>query len=315
MQANVISKRLCAIAAYCCGFIVAAGQAQEQPAAPSIPAAEKPFYDSAQAFVNAYAKRDARAIGEMFTEDAEMYDEFGEQTVGRDAIVAMFQDVFTSNPEALIHEIQIERIRAVTPNVALEEGYVIGAESSDAPRHRSRYVALHLKGADGKWRINTLKDTPREKLNRREQLEQLAWLLGDWVNEDSDAVVHTSCGWSEDGNYLLRKFRIETRDGRVLNGVQRIGWDESVNKLRSWTFDSEGGFFRGLWTKKDDRWLLTASGVTADGKTASATSVYTRIDAEMVTWQFTSFIVGDEVRNDTEKVTMVKRPPAPLGSN
>jgi uncharacterized protein (TIGR02246 family) len=289
--------------------------AQEKPApekaAEQIPTEEKPFWDSAQAFVDAYAKRDSAAIGMLFTKDAEFYDEFGELTEGRDAIAAMFQDVFDSAADALIDEIRIERVRHITDDVALEEGIVVSSEAADSPHFQSRYVALHTKGEDGKWRINTLKDYPRENVSRRDQLQQLAWLVGEWVNEDPNTVVHTKCDWSADGNYLLREFTVQTQDDREMNGRQRIGWDPALKKLRSWTFDSEGGFFNGLWTKDKNRWLLTSAGVSANGATVTATSVYTPVDNEMITWQYRSLIVGGDVRTASEPVTMVKRPPAP----
>ena len=51
-----------------------------------VSANQKPFRQSAQAFVDAYAKRDAKAIGQLFTNDAEFRDEVGELTVGREDI-------------------------------------------------------------------------------------------------------------------------------------------------------------------------------------------------------------------------------------
>ncbi len=277
----------------------------------AIPENEKPFWASAQAFLDAYAKRDANAIGELFTQDAEFFDEFGERTEGRENIVAMFQDVFDTSAVASIEEINIQRVRHISPTVAIEEGIVVGSVEAGGPRYTNRYVALHTKGDDGKWRINTLKDHPREGGPRKEQLAQISWILGEWVNQDSDSVVHTNCDWSEDGNYLLRRFTVQTFDGREMNGVQRIGWDPARKKLRSWTFDSEGGFFNGLWTKQGSQWLLTIGGTTAEGKTVTGTAVYRIVDSEMITWQYRNLIVGDEVRSDSEPVTMVRRPPSP----
>ena len=46
---------------------------ESSPTTPAIPAREQPFWDSAQAFVDAYANRDAVAIGNMFTEDCLLY--------------------------------------------------------------------------------------------------------------------------------------------------------------------------------------------------------------------------------------------------
>jgi len=301
----------------------AAGQSPpplaDQPALasePSIEVAEehKPFLASAQAFVDAYAKGDAAAIGNMFTADAEFLDEFGELTQGREAIIAVFDNVFRNSENATIDEIAIERIRKITDRVVMEEGVVLAAESPDHVRTQSRYVALHTLEADGKWRINSLKNLPASTVGRKEQLEQLSWLTGNWVNEDDNSVVHTTCSWSEDGNYLLRRFNVQTRDGSEMNGVQRIGWDPARKKIRSWTFDSHGGFFSGLWTKHGKEWLLTSAGVTASGETVTATTAYTLHDAEMVTWQYRSLIVAGSVQENMEPITMVKRPPPPTRS-
>lgn len=293
-------------------YVVAQEGSESTEPVANIPAEEKPFWDSAQAFVDAYAARDAKAIGQMFTEDAEFLDEFGELTQGREAIEALFDLVFVNHPEALVEEIQIHRVRFLSDTIAIEEGTVVSSASPDVPTHRSRYVAIHTKGEDGKWLINTLKDFPRQPADRQEQLSQLAWMVGDWVNEDDESVVHTTCDWSPDGNYLMRHFTMQLHDGGELSGVQRIGWDPALKKLRSWTFDSQGGFFQGLWTQNGSQWLLNLHGVTSDGESVTGTSVYTVIDAEMVTWNFDNLIVGGEIRGNTEPITMVKRPPAPL---
>jgi len=280
----------------------------------TIPAAEKPFWESAQAFVDAYSNRDAKAIGELFTEDAEFLDEFGEMTKGREAIIEMFQDVFDTGAQAMIEQIHIDRVKPINESVVFETGEIVASDYLNGPVYRNGYVAIHLKGDDGKWRINTLKDRPREEGNRRDQLEQLSWLVGSWVNEDDESVVHTDCEWSEDGNFLLRNFTVETYDGRTLKGVQRIGWDAKQKKLKSWTFDSEGGHLTGEWTRDGNRWLLVNSGVNAEGKSVSGTAVYTVIDEEMITWQLQNMIIGEEIVSEGPLVTMVRPPPAPKGN-
>ena len=323
MKQNTLLASLALLIAFVAFSPDATGQTTRQPAVPAETAPaigtstivvadeHKPFLASAQAFVDAYAKRDATAIGSMFTAEAEFLDEFGQRTQGREAIIALFDNVFQNSQEASIDEIAIERIRKITDRVVMEEGVVFTLESSNDVRNQSRYVALHTLEKDGKWRINSLKNLPNSSVSRQEQLMQLAWLVGDWVNEDSESVVHTTCNWSEDGNYLLRRFTIRTRDGNEMNGVQRIGWDPARKKIRSWTFDSQGGFFNGLWTKHDKQWLVNSAGVTASGDTVTSTSLYTLHDPEMVTWQYRSLIVAGDVRENMEPVTMVKRPPIP----
>ena len=60
-----------------------------------------------------------------------------------------------------------------------------------------------------------------------------------------------------------------------MKGSQRIGWDPSAKRLRSWVFDSEGGFGEGVWSKSGNQWIAKMTGVTSDGKTASSTNVIT----------------------------------------
>jgi uncharacterized protein (TIGR02246 family) len=285
-------------------------EAETQVAETEAAEKERPFRQKAQDFVDAYAKRDSDAIGHLFTENAEFYDEFGELTVGRDAIVKMFQEVFDTTPDALLDEINIERVRFISDGVALEEGVVATTEYPGGAREISRYIALHVKENDGEWRINTLKDFTREKGTRSEQLSQLAWLVGEWVSEDPSSVVHTTCEWSADGNFLLRRFTVKIADKPVMNGVQRIGWDPIRREIRSWVFDSEGGYVEGTWKRNGEQWLVASRGFNAAGEAASGVAVYTIFDAERITWQHRNLVVGNELREDTAPIVMVRRPPA-----
>ncbi|MDA7503807.1 SgcJ/EcaC family oxidoreductase [bacterium] len=276
-----------------------------------IPEPEKPFWKSAQDFVDAYADRDAQAIGQLFTKDAEFLDELGVRTHGRDSIISRFNEAFSISPDVLIESIDITSVKYLGDSVALEEGFVISSESVDHARTSNRYAAIHQKGEDGNWRIAVLKDFPREDLGRGEQLVQLSWMVGDWVNESANTIVETSCQWSDDGNYLLRKFVVKTADGREMSGVQRTGWDPIHKKLRAWTFDSEGGFFNGFWTRTDDGWLLTSAGVSSEGETVTSSAIYHIVSAERLIWNYQSLIVGDEIRESHEPVTMVRKSPKP----
>ncbi|TWT50108.1 SnoaL-like domain protein [Thalassoglobus neptunius] len=285
--------------------------AATEEAAFEVPEEEKPFWESAQAFVDAYSARDAEAIGNLFTEDAEFFDELGVSTTGRDNIVARYQYAFESSPEAMIESIHIVGVRHLSDKMALEKGTVVASASADSPRFMAHYHAIHKLGEDGTWRIHILRNSPREDLGRGEQLAQLSWMLGDWINEDPETTVHTTCEWSEDGNFLLRRFNVMTRNGLQMNGVQRTGWDPIHKKLRTWTFDSEGGFFTGFWTKSDAGWILTSAGVTASGETVTSTATYQIIDSEMVVWQYNNLIIGDAVHGAGEPVTMVRSAPSP----
>ena len=139
----------------------------------------------------------------------------------------------------------------------------------------------------------------------------MEWLLGDWVDEGEHSLVNFSCQSTDNGNFLNRKFTVVISGHEAMSGTQRIGWDPLTGKLRAWIFDSEGGYAEGIWHRDGDTWILKSTGVTADGQTASSTSIYTFVDAHTMTWQSVHHEVGGVQLPDTEIVTIVRQAPAP----
>jgi hypothetical protein len=159
--------------------------------------------------------------------------------------------------------------------------------------------------------IASVRDFPEEtQPTAHDQLQPLAWLVGDWVDQSGDAKVETSCRWTEDGNFLVQDFVIKIRGGAETRGTQRIGWDPLKHTIRAWAFDHSGGFGESTWTPVDDRWVIKAEGVTPDGKAASATRILTPISPDLFELTSMSRIVGQEVLPDAS-VRVARRPPAP----
>ncbi len=122
-----------------------------------------------------------------------------------------------------------------------------------------------------------------------------------------------SCQWSEDGNYLLRKFVVTMAGETVLDTEQRLGWDPLSKKIKSWSFDSDGGTGEGYWTEIEGRWIVKTTAVLPDGQTASATVVYQPIDDDQFLMRGLDRIVGDGYAPDFE-ATIVKKPPQPAAA-
>ncbi len=57
-------------------------------------------------------------------------------------------------------------------------------------------------------------------------------------------------------------------------GSQIIGWDPYAQTIRSWLFDSDGGFGVGRWTPAGNRWTVKTLSVLPDGRRGSATNIY-----------------------------------------
>jgi hypothetical protein len=67
-----------------------------------------------------------------------------------------------------------------------------------------------------------------------------------------------------------------------VEGWQIIGWDPVEERIRSWTFDGEGGFAEGWWTREGDRWLLRETGITPDGSRTGAENTIRRIGSRSI---------------------------------
>lgn len=96
-----------------------------------------------------------------------------------------------------------------------------------------------------------------------------------------------------------------------MTGSQRIGWDPLAKQIRSWVFDSQGGFGDGLWTRDGDQWTVKLNGVRRDGKVASATNVYLHVSKGRAVFESRDRVVGGEAMPDSGAIPIVRQPPKP----
>ncbi|HEV3083920.1 MAG TPA: SgcJ/EcaC family oxidoreductase [Gemmataceae bacterium] len=272
---------------------------------------ETAIRQTGESFSKAYGRGDAKAVAAHFTPDAEYVDDQGNVFQGRQAIEESLSAFFTENPGCQL-AVDIDTIRFVSPGVAVEDGTTTVTRLGGAPPEHSHYTAMHVK-TDGKWLTASARDhPPKGRRQHSEQLQQLAWLLGDWVDEGDDSIVDFSCQPVHNGNFLMREFTVKIAGEAALSGTQRIGWDPLTGKLQAWTFDSEGGYGQGTWHRIGESWVLKSTGVTADGQTASGTSVFTFVNAHTMTWQAVDHEIEGIRLPDSELFTLVRKPPPPM---
>ena len=262
-------------------------------------------------FDKAYNARDAKSLAEMFSPDAQMIDADGTTVQGREDILKAFEEIFANEPEGVI-ETEVSDLRYLGPAVAIETGRTVLISAPDQPAVINEYTAVHMKSKDGKWLMTMARDTPTEVNDQTENLIPLSFLIGDWVDESADAVVKTTYDWSDGEKFIVGKFSVQLLGEEAFSGTQRIGWDPLARKVRSWVFDSNGGFQEGLWTNRDNQWLVNYRGVSGDGEVTSGTSVMTILDRDRWSWQSRDRIVGSEALDDTPEVFVVRKAPAPV---
>jgi uncharacterized protein (TIGR02246 family) len=284
----------------------------DEPGAPptKYPDEEQALLKTAEAFVQAYAKRDAKAVAALFAPEAEYVDAVGEVFQGRENIEQTIEEFFKAHPDVTLL-LDIASIRFLSPMLAIEDGTTLCTMDNNGTPEESRYTAIHTK-LDGQWQLASVREHGAVSARQHAQrIKQLAWLVGNWVDEDDDSVVHFNCRPSDDGNFMLRDFEVAVGGQTVIHGTQRIGWDPVSGKFRTWTFDSQGGYFDGYLTSDGERWILSSSGVTADGQAASGKAIFTQVNGHTITWQAVDREINGATIEDSEEFTLVKKGPQP----
>jgi uncharacterized protein (TIGR02246 family) len=273
---------------------------------------EKAIRASAEAFTKLYNARDAKGLAALFAPKAEMIDEDDKVVKGRDAIEKEFAKVFNDYPTASM-EVDIESVRILMPTLAIEEGTARSKDSPDAPEDVTVYVAIHVK-VDGKWLLACVRDwdAPASELSPHDLLERdLSWLLGEWIEESPDSVIHTVCKWHDNGNFLMQEFQVNVAGEMAMSGTMRIGWNAVTKQFQSWVFDSHGGHSTGFWVQNDDHWIVKMQGATSAGEAGSSTNSYRPIDGDTIAWASFDRVIDGERQEDIGEIVMKRRPPRP----
>lgn len=263
----------------------------------------------------AFNAGDAKAVAKLFTADAVVETEEEGKIQGGAAIEAGFADLFKREPGAKM-AIVSQSLTFAGPALAIEEGRATMTSADKAAEpERTRFTVVYVKNHDGRWLQALVQERPdAAAATPHERLAGLEWLVGEWVDESAEAVVFTTCKWSPDGgNYLLREFTVKVAGEALLKGTQRIGWDPLNQQVRSWVFDSRGGYSEGLWSRAGDQWIVKSHGVQVDGKAASSTQIITRLAKDRIGWRSVDRVHGGVAIPDVEEFILVRKPPGPAG--
>jgi uncharacterized protein (TIGR02246 family) len=257
---------------------------QEAATQAEMPAGMKAVLAQAKAYEEAYAKGDVAALAAFFTEDAEYTSDAGVTYSGRPAIESCLRDAFRINKGAKLN-IHVDSVKTLTPDVAVEKGSTVTL-MKNGDEVEARYTAVHVK-KDDKWKISQLIETPMPEITPAERLAELSWLVGSWQETDKEAglSIRSNYEWARGGSFITRNVTVKRGDEPVMEGWQIIGWDPVEEGIRSWTFDDQGGYSEGRWTREGQRWLDRETGYAADGSRTSADNTLTKVKDDMFFWE------------------------------
>jgi uncharacterized protein (TIGR02246 family) len=267
---------------------------------------EKALQEMQSAYVKAFNAADAKALAAFWAPDGEFVDADGRTFRGRIAIEKEFAKFFAET-KGITLEVTTDSLRFVSPGVALESGGSRVKQASDGASTGAAYSIVFTK-RDGTWQFASVREAAYPAASNYEHLRDLEWLVGTWTAKSAGRTLELTCEWAAQRNFLTRKYTVTSADGETKSGIQVIGWDPVLGRVRSWVFDSAGGFGSERWIKDGKRWVLEATAVTREGAQATSTNVMTYIDADTFTWQSVQRDVNHVRLPDTAalKVTRVK---------
>jgi uncharacterized protein (TIGR02246 family) len=241
---------------------------------------EKAIRAAVDSYTAAFNKGDLDALLAHYAADAEYVDHDGKQFKGKASLTGMCKRSL-ADLKGYKLKTTITSLHFVKPDVAIADGKA-EFTAPDGTTDSGLFTAVWTK-TGGKWLLSSVHDLP-ESLEAAESdaspLRQLEWLVGDWTHEDPSFNVQVSGRWALNKSFLVVEYTAKGKDGVDLIVIQYFGWDPIEGVIRSWFFDSKGGYGGGDWTRNGNTWTANWGGVLPEGRTGSSVSGFRYVDKQ-----------------------------------
>ncbi len=262
---------------------------------------------SIEGYLDAMNRQAAQQAASYWSQSGEWICDDGRRIRGTEAIAEEMNRLFQNDPAGVNVSLRDVTIRFITRDVSIEDGIAIVSVPGEEPTE-SNYSAVHVR-QNGIWKIDSIRETLFSvSPTRSSKLDDLSWLIGDWVDQaDGDFEIKTSCRWTEGNKAIRRSFTVSNNQGQLGAGTQVIVWDARLGKIRSWIFDSNGGFGNGTWENTgDSQWTVDAQFQSADGGLTQSSQIYSKITQSSLEFQSTNRIL-DGVEMPASKIIRIMR--------
>ncbi|MGE3317316.1 MAG: SgcJ/EcaC family oxidoreductase [Planctomycetaceae bacterium] len=251
------------------------------------------------AYTKAYNAADITALAAHWAPDCDFVDHRGRRYSGRDEITALFRKALVDGRGYQI-KMTVSARRFLKPDLAMDDGVLELTEPS-GEKETGRYVTLWTK-SDGKWLVQSVRDMPSDpekKASGQNPLNDLQFLVGEWTQEGASGEVTVYCDWKVPGKFLVQNFKAKSNE-TTYDAVVWIGWDPVERKIRSWYFDSTGGFGEATWQQRGNAWRAATFGILADGQTSTSTAEWIPAEGNALVWKSIGVEVEGQPVADTE---------------
>jgi uncharacterized protein (TIGR02246 family) len=291
-------------------FRPAPREAIGQGADPKASADEAAIRAAIKEYGVALAKGDLDGVLAFWADDADFVDDAGNITRGKAALTAKFKESLP-HMKGSTYSGKIHSVKFLRPEICMVDG-TLDRTTKEGVKESGRYAVVWTKTGD-KWLISNAHDLPLEINDlpslAAAQLNGLEWLVGDWVDDTEKIDVALHVHWATNKAFLLMDYKVKREGAEPMEVTVRVGWDGAQGRIRSWMFDSQGGFGEAFWTKDGKKWLVGMVGVLPDGGTGGSTNIYEFVDANTFIWRATDRDVDGQPLADAE-VKFVRKPAA-----
>jgi uncharacterized protein (TIGR02246 family) len=287
-------------------FVSSLGFAQAPASNPAASEAAKIARAREDAYVAAFNRADLKALGDLYAEDAQFTTDDGAVISGRTAVVDGLAKYFARTKGAKI-EVQLESARLLTPDVLAENGLstIISAQGN---RDTTRYAVTYVKKGED-WLIAQVEEAAPPPVDAAAQaLGELGWMIGNWKDESPGLTVETKVAWTKSNHFIRRSFTVTRAGANTVEGTEIIGYDAVAGHLRSWVFDSEGGFGESTWRQEGNKWLTNVKATGPDGSQSTAQHVITKLDDNKYSWESVNRTRNGEVLPNLDRIEVSRVP-------
>jgi uncharacterized protein (TIGR02246 family) len=259
--------------------------------------------------IDAFDRRDAAAIAARWTNDGEFTHNNDPPVRGRADIQKGYEEFFKTLKGKPKLEIQSDDLRFPSADTAVkqitlrlrsdEEGDIVASGRQDTVLVRD----------GGQWKIAIVRESDRN-VGLDASLQELDWLIGTWHAVTSDREVTITYEWDRNQAFIRGTFTVKEGSTVIDTGTEMIGKDNARGAIRSWLFQSDGGFGSGLWVREGKTWRIKVDGVKPDGSKMTGTLVYMRVDPNAFTWQAVNLALDGERVADMPPIKVTRQHPA-----
>lgn len=257
-------------------------------------------------YAAAFNKHDPHAMVSYWSESGELYNPItGETVQGREKLEEQLKKWFTLR-HADQMELKLGGTAAGEKGELVQEGLFKITFTDEREPVEIAFEATLIQ-EDLKWQIKKIRIVNMDAAaSNAKHLQPIAWLLGQWEDKDEDSNVKTRAHWDKHHNFIIQDYEISVLGQNVLEGKQIIGWDPLKKRIRSWMFDSDGGFGEGRWYERNGSWYVDSHYVLGDGRKASAVYIYTPVDAKQYKWASEGRDLDGEILPNVEPVEVYR---------